>query len=401
MIVGLLLICSISECFLVPLSHTRQPSYKSSLKPATLSIRRYRSLTVAATEVSLPVTRKTVRPTDTIADVLRDGGLRLDVAKCFDDDTVGTAIEAMNAARRSSAIIYSRDGKISGIFTERDFVTRILDSQLPPTETAISAVMTQASRLITGSIDMTINQCQKIMIEKRIRHLPIADGNDVLAVISLDEIVRNSQNSFSSSLFGESLDDVEEQQKELSNKLALEAAQDGKNQDVGRTIFVVSGFAIIAALLQHDWVHDHEWVSMATTFCLGYIGIIFENYFEFHKAAIALLMAAALWTIYAGQAGATGITMPEALHSLSEKVSETSEVVFFILAAMTIVEVVDAHKGFKVVTDLIKSKKKRNLMWLISLITFFTSAILDNLTTTILMVCISNFNCTKISRFDN
>merc|ERR1711871_1442085 len=84
--------------------------------------------------------------------------------------------------------------------------------------------------------------------------------------------------------------------------------------------------------------------------------------------------------------GDSGVMIPQALTALSEKVSETSEVVFFILGAMTIVEIVDAHRGFKVVTDLIQSKTMRGLMWLIAGITFFMSAILDNLTTTILMV---------------
>ena len=346
-------------------------------------------LHMAATGLSTTTERKLVRPSDKVMDALGEGILKgTKFAKCFDDDSVFAAVESMNTVRRSSVLVYSRDGNLKGIFTERDFVTKILDSQRAPAETSISEVMTSAINLVVGGSDMTISECQKIMIEKKIRHLPIVNSqNSVVAVISLDELVRNSQAPITSSLFGETLDDIEDQQKELSNKLALEAGEDGSDRDIGRTIFVVSGFSILAALLQHDWVHDHEWLSMSTTFCLGYIGIIFENYFEFHKAAIALLMAAALWVIYAGQAGATGITMPEALHSLSEKVSETSEVVFFILAAMTIVEVVDAHKGFKVVTDAIRSKNKRNLMWIISFITFFLSAILDNLTTTILMVC--------------
>ena len=74
------------------------------------------------------------------------------------------------------------------------------------------------------------------------------------------------------------------------------------------------------------------------------------------------------------------------LNELAEKVSEVSEVVFFILGAMTIVEIVDAHQGFKVITDKINSKSKRGLMWVVGTLTFFMSAILDNLTTTIVMV---------------
>ena len=68
------------------------------------------------------------------------------------------------------------------------------------------------------------------------------------------------------------------------------------------------------------------------------IGIVFENFFEFNKAAIALVMSTALWIIYADDS--KGLEATTALHSLSEKVSEVSEVVFFILGAMTIVEIV-------------------------------------------------------------
>ena len=255
----------------------------------------------------------------------------------------------------------------------------------------MSDVMTPYSKMILGNPSMMVSECQKLMVSNKIRHLPIVDvDNKVLGVISMSEIVRilstDMQLRDQARLFGDSLEDVEELQKDLSNKLALATGEEGERRDVGRTGFVVAGAVAAAAILQGNWVHDHEVLSMTSVFVLGYIGIIFENYFEFHKAAIALLMAAALWVIFAGQAGATGITMPEALHDLSEKVSETSEVVFFILGAMTIVEIVDAHKGFKVVTDVIQSKTLRGLMWLLAGITFFMSAVLDNLTTTILMV---------------
>ncbi|CAM6000121.1 unnamed protein product [Sphagnum balticum] len=157
-------------------------------------------------------------------------------------------------------------------------------------------------------------------------------------------------------------------------------------QDSLRVGFVLLGALICAGLLQGDFMHDHEWLSMSITFLLGYIGIVFETYFEFNKAAIALLMSTALWVIYAGTAGTSGITIPTAIHDLETKVSEVSEVVFFLLGAMTIVEIVDAHQGFKVITDKIMAKNKRSLMWIVGLLTFFMSAILDNLTTTIVMV---------------
>lgn len=100
-------------------------------------------------------------------------------------------------------------------------------------------------------------------------------------------------------------------------------------------------------------------------------------------------MCTALWVIYAGTAGTSGTIVPEAFHQLETKVSEVSEVVFFLLGAMTIVEIVDSHQGFKVVTDRINATKKRDLMWIVGTMTFFMSAILDNLTTTIVMVSLA------------
>eukprot|EP00595_Chromulina_sp_UTEXLB2642_P001747 CAMPEP_0196766272 /NCGR_PEP_ID=MMETSP1095-20130614/21339_1 /TAXON_ID=96789 ORGANISM="Chromulina nebulosa, Strain UTEXLB2642" /NCGR_SAMPLE_ID=MMETSP1095 /ASSEMBLY_ACC=CAM_ASM_000446 /LENGTH=493 /DNA_ID=CAMNT_0042127257 /DNA_START=650 /DNA_END=2131 /DNA_ORIENTATION=+ len=187
-------------------------------------------------------------------------------------------------------------------------------------------------------------------------------------------------------LYGNTLEQVQEQSKSLANQLALQSGDAGSLQDYIRGGFVFVSAAIGALILQGDWVHNHEWLSMSLTFLLGYIGIVFETYFEFNKAGIALLMSTALWVIYAGTSGASGITVPLGIEALGEKISEVSEVVFFLLGAMTIVEIVDSHQGFKVVTDRIKSNNKRDLMWLIGILTFFMSAILDNLTTTIVMV---------------
>ena len=125
---------------------------------------------------------------------------------------------------------------------------------------------------------------------------------------------------------------------------------------------------------------------MCGIFLLGYVSIIFEDIFEFNKAAVGLLMAVALWVIYAGTAGAQGVAITSALHELSEHVSEVSEIIFFLLGAMTIVEIVDAHQGFRVVTDFIKTTSKKALMWTIGLLAFFMSSVLDNLTTTIVLL---------------
>ena len=216
------------------------------------------------------------------------------------------------------------------------------------------------------------------------------NGEDLVGVLTMTNVIRALQIDdklrFTSKLYGQTLEQVEQQQRELANIAALESGAEGSKQDISRTLFVVSAAVVSAFLLQGSWIHDHEQISMLAVFVLGYIGIVFENYFEFNKAAVALLMCTALWVIFAGTAGGTGIPITEAIGDLGEKVSEVSEIVYFLLGAMTIVEIVDAHQGFKIVTDVINSTKKRNLLWVVGIITFFMSAILDNLTTTIVMV---------------
>ena len=303
----------------------------------------------------------------------------------------------MTSIEKSSALILNESGQMEGIFTERDFVQKIVNQDKPPSDTSIADVMTPAAGLFCGDPSMRVSEAQQIMLDNQVRHLPILDSSgNVVGLLSMREIIKalttDMQLRDQANLFGESVKEIEEQAKILSNQLALQAGEEGAKADAAKVAFISLAASVGAFLLQASWVHDHEWLSMSAVFCLGYVGIIFENFFEFHKAAISLLMATALWVIFAGQSagadplGDSGVMIPQALTALSEKVSETSEVVFFILGAMTIVEIVDAHRGFKVVTDLIQSKTMRGLMWLIAGITFFMSAILDNLTTTILMV---------------
>ena len=311
--------------------------------------------------------------------------ITLPYAKVYDDDTITNALNNMNTHNTGSVMVFTRDEQAAGIFTERDFVRKVLDQ--PSSESmVISQVMTPRDKLIIADSKLSIEDCRKLMLLNKIRHLPVIENDKILGIISMREIMRALQNEDSAALFGQNLAEVQEKSKELANQLALESGVEGSKQDLLRTGFVLAGASVIAFLYQGNWVHDHEVISMSATFALGYVGIIFENYFEFNKAAIALLMCTALWVIFAGTAGATGIPIQTALGDLSEKVSEVSEVVFFLMGAMTIVEIVDAHKGFKVVTDSINSEGKKSLMWVVGFITFFMSAILDNLTTTIVMV---------------
>lgn len=117
-------------------------------------------------------------------------------------------------------------------------------------------------------------------------------------------------------------------------------------------------------------------------FVLTYAAIAFEHPLQINKSATALIGAGLLWTVYA-------IAGPEAKvvdAAISDSLMSTAQIVFFLMGAMTIVEVVDAHDGFEVITARIQTKKLSSLMCLVGFVTFFLSSILDNLTTTIVMV---------------
>ncbi len=122
--------------------------------------------------------------------------------------------------------------------------------------------------------------------------------------------------------------------------------------------------------------------SLVVVFILAYAAIALEHPLKINKSASALLGAGLLWTIYALATGDSHKVGEELGHSLMG----TAQIVFFLMGAMTIVEVVDAHNGFQVLTKHIKTEKLSSLMWLVGFVTFFLSAILDNLTTTIVMI---------------
>lgn len=121
---------------------------------------------------------------------------------------------------------------------------------------------------------------------------------------------------------------------------------------------------------------------LVITFIIGYFAIATEHKIGINKAATALITGALCWTIY--------IVYNEdkhaVTHSLSEQLGELSGILFFLMGAMTIVELIDAHNGFDIITSRIKQRHKRKLLWTISFITFLLSPILDNLTTTIVMI---------------
>ena len=115
-------------------------------------------------------------------------------------------------------------------------------------------------------------------------------------------------------------------------------------------------------------------------FIVGYLAIAFEHPIKINKTASALVTGVLVWVVFALVRG------PHDLESLSHHLGSTSEILFFLLGAMTLVELVDAHQGFHFVSRLIKTKNPATMMWIVGLLTFFLSAVLDNLTTAIVMV---------------
>jgi len=122
--------------------------------------------------------------------------------------------------------------------------------------------------------------------------------------------------------------------------------------------------------------------ALVITFVIAYAAIALEYPIKINKSASALVGAGLLWTIYAVFGGDSQKIGGE----LSESIMSTAQIVFFLMGAMTIVEVVDAHNGFEVITQRIRTTKLSSLMWLVGFVTFFLSAVLDNLTTTIVMI---------------
>lgn len=124
--------------------------------------------------------------------------------------------------------------------------------------------------------------------------------------------------------------------------------------------------------------------TIVIVFLIGYLFIALESVLEINKAVPALLMCVACWTLYA----CGGFGGHDTASLLLEHLGETCEILFFLMGAMTIVEIVDANGGFYFVKSALATSSKRALLWRIVLMTFFLSAILDNLTTSIVMIMV-------------
>ncbi len=125
---------------------------------------------------------------------------------------------------------------------------------------------------------------------------------------------------------------------------------------------------------------------IVTIFILGYAAITLEHPLKINKSASALLTGVLVWTIWILWSPGNVLLVEQ---ELSHHLSGAAAIIFFLLAAMTIVELIDAHDGFTIITSAIHTRDKTKLLWIICLIAFFLSAVLDNLTTTIVMVSLA------------
>ncbi|MBR3089419.1 MAG: sodium:proton antiporter NhaD [Prevotella sp.] len=135
-------------------------------------------------------------------------------------------------------------------------------------------------------------------------------------------------------------------------------------------------------------------IAIVIVFVFGYLCIALESVTKINKAAIALLMCVFCWTLLMLSPATfyPGVEAPEVVHKVAEVIEhhlgDAGGTLFFLMGAMTIVEIVDTNGGFNFVRDAIKTRSKRKLMWRMAFMTFFLSAILDNLTTSIVMIMV-------------
>lgn len=152
-------------------------------------------------------------------------------------------------------------------------------------------------------------------------------------------------------------------------------------------------------------------VLMIIVFVVGYAAIALENKLAVNKSAVALIIGMLLWTLYViggidilssglslawnefitnnpGRNSATDMINFITHNEIYEHLKDISSILFFLIGAMTIVEIIDRHQGLKILTDKITTRNKAKLLWIICILTFFLSALLDNLTTTIVMIAV-------------
>ena len=264
--------------------------------------------------------------------------------------------------------------------------------------------VTNATDLIALGARETANVAISSMKLGSVRHLIVADpvSNDrkllkdskIQGVISMQDVMSVIQKDERLSLtsleqkYPNIKNPIDQMRAQMISDANMSASdpETAKRDVLKFGTLAVSAVFLAAFFSQSAWLHENADLAMIGIFCLGYLGIIFEEVFEFDKAGVALLMSTGLWITYADFFNSAGQASEGVLEQLGEQLAEVSDICFFLLAASAIVEVVDSHQGFKVVTSKIQTTSKKELFWTIGFLTFFLSAILNNLTVTIVMV---------------
>lgn len=355
-----------------------------------------------------------------IVDAITNSNDPYDVALIFDD---AAAIDTNKNEINDNNNNKSNGDKLVGLFTESDYIRFSIERSKQAfsneEQTAsffltasVKDYMTPVTNLVSLSKDDTANVAIAAMKNAGIRHVVIADKvkNDrtlylngdntnerstVLGVVSMQDVMSVIQRDERLSLISleKKYPTIKNPVDQLRQQLLSDADRLADNPETAKEDIIRTGSAflfattVITFLSQNEWLHTHADWGMIGIFVLGYCGIIFEEVFELNKAGVALLMSTGLWIVYADYYGdSQGIASGTVLEQLKEQLAEVSDICFFLLAASAIVEVVDAHQGFRVVTSQIKTTSKKQLFWTIGFLTFFLSSILNNLTVTIVMV---------------
>jgi Na+/H+ antiporter NhaD/arsenite permease-like protein/CBS domain-containing protein len=383
--------------------------------------------TKATSNESLGQTASSITPegygfSTTLRRILDDTGKGF--YKAYGSDPVIDVIQGITASGKTNgstekmhpdvALVFDdKSDALVGIFTERDYVKLSTRCAQANTEeesaqfllSPVSKYVTPASKIVALASSSTARVAIAEMEKTGLRHLVVSDRasennrllsqselqgvismRDVMGVVQKDERISLQTLADKYPLLNNPMSRLREQMKTDAN----EAAKDPETikNDIIRASCAVIGSIFVGLFFSDSlWLNQHADIVMIGIFVLGYIGIIFEQVFELNKAAIALLMSTGLWITYGDYYNtANGVASEKVLGQLSEQLAEVSDICFFLLAASAIVEVVDAHQGFKVITSLITTKSKKALFWIIGFFTFFLSSILNNLTVTIVMV---------------
>jgi len=183
-----------------------------------------------------------------------------------------------------------------------------------------------------------------------------------------------------------------------SSTLARRSYSNASTEDVGKEVTEVVlpvlalffGWLALMYAIQHAILpvpfltgNQYEYFPIIATFIAGYTVIVLEEQTEINKAATALVLGVLVWALVG-----TGLELTPAEFEADIKATleDVSEVVFFLLGALTIVEIMDAHKGFDIITNSIKATKARDLLVIVGVLTFVLSSVLNNLTVVIVMV---------------